>query len=416
MWSTITGVAGILSIVLVADCVRLSGLDEAELDFAERLLRVSEQIERDPALKADWDQRVLAAEEHQRTRDIEIPPTEFTCNLDFFQGPTWPDSVHKLKPSDINVLAAFGDSITAGNGLGARHLIEVAIENRGESWLIGGDRSIEEGVVTLANILKKFNPGLKGYSLCAAQRQHERRSWFNIARPGAQNDDMLEEAELLHERMLADSRVNYTHDWKMISMFVGGNDLCVACHNGRNTPALFYYEFERALVYLKANMPRTIINLISMFDVTPLQNMSRGIVCDLMQWGFCDCARNWTTLPMMREYQLEYHKVFLNLSADPRFQADDFAIVVQPHMRDIVPPVDPSTGNIVKDILSPDCFHPQRISHQGFAAWLWNTLLIPVGQKPLSWPSDVASIDLSCPTEENPYIFTNFNSDLNRAV
>ena len=52
--------------------MRLSKLDEAELDFAERLLRVSEQIERDPALKADWDQRVLAAEEHQRTRDIEV--------------------------------------------------------------------------------------------------------------------------------------------------------------------------------------------------------------------------------------------------------------------------------------------------------------------------------------------------------
>ena len=43
---------------------------------------------------------------------------------------------------------------------------------------------------------------------------------------------------------------------------------------------------------------------------------------------------------MMREYQLEYHKVFLNLSADPRFQADDFTIVVQPHMRDVVPPID----------------------------------------------------------------------------
>ena len=69
---TVSSYRRMLSFCWRADCVRLSGLDEAELDFAERLLRVSEQIERDPALKADWDQRVFAAEEHQRTRDIEV--------------------------------------------------------------------------------------------------------------------------------------------------------------------------------------------------------------------------------------------------------------------------------------------------------------------------------------------------------
>ena len=29
--------------------------------------------------------------------------------------------------------------------------------------------------------------------------------------------------------MQADPKVNYTHDWKLVTMFVGGNDLCGSC-------------------------------------------------------------------------------------------------------------------------------------------------------------------------------------------
>jgi hypothetical protein len=53
----------------------------------------------------------------------------------------------------------------------------------------------------------------------------------------------------------------------------------------RNQSAEFwYYSFERALLMLKAEMPRTIVNLVSMFDVTPLPSFSTGLVCDLLQW------------------------------------------------------------------------------------------------------------------------------------
>lgn len=42
--------------------------------------------------------------------------------------------VHKLKPGDINVVAAFGDSVTAGNGADADNLLEVVLNARGHSW------------------------------------------------------------------------------------------------------------------------------------------------------------------------------------------------------------------------------------------------------------------------------------------
>lgn len=66
---------------------------------------------------------------------------EFFC--DTKNGPgrrsaSIPESVHRLRPGDIDVIAAIGDSLTAGNGALATSIIQVFIENKGVSWSIGG--------------------------------------------------------------------------------------------------------------------------------------------------------------------------------------------------------------------------------------------------------------------------------------
>lgn len=50
---------------------------------------------------------------------------------------TRPTSVHALRPGDIDVVGAMGDSLTAANGAGASNVFQVLIENRGVSWSIG---------------------------------------------------------------------------------------------------------------------------------------------------------------------------------------------------------------------------------------------------------------------------------------
>lgn len=73
-------------------------------------------------------------------------------------------SVHKLRPGDIDIVGAIGDSLTAGNGALATNILQVVIENKGVSWSIGGQGSWHK-YLTLPNILKVFNPNLYGYSL-----------------------------------------------------------------------------------------------------------------------------------------------------------------------------------------------------------------------------------------------------------
>lgn len=397
-------------VVLIVACSLQNSLgdtswatDTKSLQFYEKLLALSEQIERNPQLKAEWNQRVL------RDRAIELPTVNFTCDTSFGRSPERPTSVHMVRPGDIDVMAAFGDSISAGNGLGAQTLVGVAVENRQEVFSIGGKGSLEEQVVTLPNIVRKFNPDVKGWSICQSQESNADKSWFNVAKPGGTCDDMPSEARLLIDRMKADTRVDYANDWKLLTMFVGGNDLCASCR--RNYSAEAYYAwFESALTMLREEMPRTIVNLVSMFDVTPLPSFSTGLVCDLLQWGFCDCARNSTSVKTLRDIQLSYDEQFRKLADDPRFKGDDFTVIRQPHMRDMVPPIDPETGDYLQGFLGPDCFHPNRIAHQGFAAYLWNTMLTPVGYKPTWFNSSDFNVQIKCPTLEYPYIFTDENS------
>lgn len=80
------------------------------------------------------------------------------------RSPIVPVSVHQLRPGDIDVIGAIGDSLTAGNGALATNVLQVLIENKGVSWSIGGQGTWHR-FLTLPNILKVFNPQLYGFSL-----------------------------------------------------------------------------------------------------------------------------------------------------------------------------------------------------------------------------------------------------------
>jgi hypothetical protein len=45
--------------------------------------------------------------------------------------------VHRLRPGDIDIIGAMGDSLTAGTGSAAANLFELTIDNRGMSWSAG---------------------------------------------------------------------------------------------------------------------------------------------------------------------------------------------------------------------------------------------------------------------------------------
>jgi len=63
----------------------------------------------------------------------------FPCvHAEKFRSKERPTSVHQLQPGDIDIVAAMGDSLTAGVGAVATNVLSILYEeNRGMSWSIG---------------------------------------------------------------------------------------------------------------------------------------------------------------------------------------------------------------------------------------------------------------------------------------
>ncbi|XP_027130870.1 phospholipase B1, membrane-associated-like [Larimichthys crocea] len=193
-----------------------------------------------------------------------IMGTEIPCT-DRIPSPTTPTSVHKLRPGDIKVVAAVGDSLTAGNGVGAKadNLLLVMSEYRGLSWSIGGDENITT-VTTLPNILKEFNPSVTGFST-GIGNQNTAGAFLNQAVAGAKSGDMVQQVRVLVDKMKTDSRIDFHNDWKVITMFIGGNDICDFC-----TDSIFFSprnvvdRIRQALDILHSEVPRAIVNLFNL--------------------------------------------------------------------------------------------------------------------------------------------------------
>ncbi|XP_041703044.1 phospholipase B1, membrane-associated-like [Coregonus clupeaformis] len=151
--------------------------------------------------------------------------SDFSC-ANTVPSDTVPTSVHRLRPGDIKVVAALGDSITAGFGAKAKNILQLSTENRGVSWSIGGDETLET-VTTLPNILRKFNPNIEGVS----KGQSKKQNGFNVAVSGAKVAGIPEQVRRLIDAMKNNTAVDFEKDWKLVTLFIGGNDLCQYCNN-----------------------------------------------------------------------------------------------------------------------------------------------------------------------------------------
>lgn len=64
-------------------------------------------------------------------------PCENATNWGVGRSRDKPTSVHKLRPGDIDVIGALGDSLIAGNGAMEEFALGNMIEHRGVSWCVG---------------------------------------------------------------------------------------------------------------------------------------------------------------------------------------------------------------------------------------------------------------------------------------
>uniref|UniRef100_A0A3B3QLG3 Si:ch211-214p16.3 n=1 Tax=Paramormyrops kingsleyae TaxID=1676925 RepID=A0A3B3QLG3_9TELE len=328
---------------------------------------------------------------HDFTNDLSLKcnwGSDFSCAI---HGPSDPvPSSHRLRPTDIKVLAALGDSISAGFGAKSKNLLQLKNEYRGVSW-IGGDQTLE--TVTTLPILRKFNPSLHGFSTGIGTAQRG----FNMAVSGAKAD-IPAQVETLIQALRDSKEVDFENDWKLVTLFIGGNDLCQYCQDRQ--------------------VPRMLVNVLEILQIDGLRKIKRDSLGCSLQRNMCPCAltpgEDSLELSEMRWINREFQQGETErLVWGGRYSGrEDFAVVIQPFFQTTIIPLG-LDGKPDLSFFSVDCFHFSERGHAEMAMSLWNNMslqLEPVGQKQTYNNFTYDRNKLRCPTEDQPYIFTIVNS------
>jgi phospholipase B1 len=301
-----------------------------------------------------------------------------------------PTSVHRLRPNDIKVVGALGDSVTAGFGARATNLVNLLQEARGASWIIGGDSD----VITVPNLLRTFNPQLKGFSVGIGER-----GFGDVSVSGAVSSGMRRQAETLVTNMRNNlSATEFQNDWKLVSMWIGGNDMCSA---GTST-ANYVAGVEAALDVIQAGLPRTFVNLVTMVDVGKLYEIT-GLDTGCLAVRPTVCSRGRDAERSAQE-AAAWQAGLDQLVLSPKYVSNDFTVVLQPWYKEFE-----VGGNVDRSFLAPDCFHYGIKAHEFATLATWNNLFQPVGEKQISYLVGEQTV---CPTNANPFLYTAENSAL----
>ncbi|XP_055855787.1 phospholipase B1, membrane-associated-like [Episyrphus balteatus] len=323
-----------------------------------------------------------------------------------------PESVNEIRPGDIDIIAGLGDSLTAANGAISTGLHSLANENRGLSFTAGG-RAEWRKYLTVPNILREFNNDLYGYST-EDSLSIDRASKFNVAEPMTLFEDLLFQAKILLKRMQRDPKVNMTSHWKMITIFLGNNDLCSKLCDLSNPEDLIKEHADdiyETLRFLRDNIPRVLVNFVLMPNLVVLTTFKNvPMQCFMAERIECRCMYSSRATPkMLRRYgniAREMQKIQKEIIYQDEFHTKTFTVSLQPFTQNFTLPELPN-GDTDLRYFASDCFHFSQLGQAASANALWNNMMQPEGTKQIDWMP--AFQHFECPTDENPFIVTREN-------
>ncbi|EPB68872.1 hypothetical protein ANCCEY_12036 [Ancylostoma ceylanicum] len=337
-----------------------------------------------------WD-RDTHKQPHKRTKTLG---GELHCDPEVMKpSPTVPSNVNKVRPADLKVIAALGDSITVKNyptgtvvltkptSRKHRKFFEVASLSKdyeddvtrdiypGNSYIIGGDGTLEEQI-TVGKVLREFNPNLVGLSHGTGYNN----TVFNVAVGGMTSEDMPRQARDLIKRMKKKGEPITREAYKA--------------------------NLVEAISLLRESLNRTIVSIVSMwnsqlvFDAQSLIEKGKRMQCGDHYMEKRDILCN------------EYRKVAYEIQNERRFDNEDFTVVVQGFMDNIQDAFRNKDGAYDKSFYAEDMFHLSKYGNGVIGKFLWNSMLEPVGKKSDDVQLGHDSIPLKCPTRERPFVQT----------
>jgi len=391
-----------LLFLIVASLVAVATSDQSKWGQYEAMVQA---MESNSMLEDVWDKD--HAPKFKGGKSQSIPEGSLNCPPSV-PSASKPTSVHKLRPVDVDVVAAIGDSLTAANGALAATPLGLLTEYRGRSFSMGGDKDASS-VVTMPNILRTHVDDLHGHS-SGRGKQGSKEAKLNFAVPGSTAKDLHDQALKLVDELRSDPAVDFHNDWKVITVFIGGNDACDYFDGDKdgNNPDKYIEGVRKAIDVFHASVPRVFVNLVEVLDLSILPNLSKGLICPLLHRYLCKHIASGKDNAAVKLLIQEYNQKIFSLVASGKYETrDDFTVVIQPFLRNTTYPRQ-KNGEPDWSFFAPDCFHFSAKGHASAGEALWNNMMEPVGEKATHWSPDARHV--KCPTAERPYFATYKNS------
>ncbi|KAI8147093.1 hypothetical protein BJV82DRAFT_553010 [Fennellomyces sp. T-0311] len=297
-------------------------------------------------------------------------------------------TVKDLRPDDIRVVIGIGDSVMAA--FGAKGIqnnrfisLDTLKENRGVSFAMGGD----PGATTLPNIIRYYAPSLYGPSVgnqlfticfgdqfCPKGQYQSKIDGLNAAQSGARSlnlnheiDYILDELEDAYE----DQRIQPT-DWKLLTFFIGSNDICHACAVPTSLPPAYIANVEAAIERIRSTIRNVLVQIVGVMRVDEIfvETQNFPEYCQpfptsdfVMHDHECMCAHTAINRTIMSTLTPQYNLGLEGIVKSARSN-DSFAVVYQPLKVDIL-------SFPIEAISDVDCFHPSELAHGWLAKELW---------------------------------------------
>ncbi|XP_075049586.1 phospholipase B1, membrane-associated-like isoform X1 [Mixophyes fleayi] len=348
----------------------------------------------------------------EKSRGRSSPSRDLVCP-NMSPSAETPSTADRVRPADVRVVAGLGDSVTAAIGANATNILELPTEYRQFSWSIGGYGNLSD-VITLPNIFKIFNPNLVGFakrSTVSYRPASLEDAGLNLAITGANTFLLPTQVRLLIDTLKSLPGVNFEDDWKVVTIFIGSNDVCDYCKNKTLfSPDSFIHNVTVSLDLLKKELPRSIINVVQLLDVGRLRQVNDKSFGCILQRFFCSCVvkpkeNSSELLEVLHQNKQFQERLEHLIQRSGRYEGKtDFAVVLQPFLKNIEPATD-QNGHIDYSFFTPDCFHLTIKGHEQMATGLWNNMLQPEGEK-YQLKTFSEEVKLLCPSEDHPYIYT----------
>jgi phospholipase B1 len=314
------------------------------------------------------------------------------------------NNVNDLSPTDIKVIGALGDSITAGMSI-FNHFME----DRGWSWSIGGNVN----ATTLPNILQSVSSrtifgASQSYHIAEwpGWKYHE-SDYCNGAQSASIAQNLLSQIDHIYSVLENEPSVNIQKDWKLFTILIGANNVCGVCDQTKwdknDSGDKYEVALRKALEKMELLLPRSFVNLVMMFNVSQVYTIGLNDPLCLNRHKYigpyeCECVfgKNDTARQLMDETIQNYNQRMVNIAQDYKNRKlENFAVVVQPYLQGMKIPS-------AKYLSTLDCFHPNILAHESMAIGLWNNLITPAKQKKHEWIPDDKMI---CP-DVNTRLYT----------